>query len=288
MIAAPELRANKRAPGSAGAGRLRCGWRALAGSWGAAAALHAALLATAAFLTSMIVRHRAADPELPPVRLALGGTGAAGKPGLPGSREPVASHRPSVPDLPPGEIETGEPPVVPGTEDLRLGPPPSSGGTVREDLMAGHIPEHSGRGRPGDPRGVRAGHGIPVADGAPGSGAGDPAAEGASSTPGSSTGGDSGTGGEGGDGWARRQGGRLPSYPAAARRRGIEGTATLSLDVAADGTVASVRLEKSSGHRLLDDAATEAAWTWTFLPALRDGRAEPSRVTMPVTFRLTD
>ncbi len=292
MIELAEKRTTRRAaraPGSAGADRLWCGWRALAGSWGGAVALHVALLASAAALTSAMVSHRGAKPELAPVRLALGGTGAAGEPGLPGTREPVASSLPAAPDLPAGEIETGEPPTVSGLEDLRLGPPPSRGGAAYEDLMAGHIPEHSGRGRPGVPRGIRAG--VPLDEapaGAGGGSGGAGAATAGTSTTGPSTGGDAGSGGEGGDGWARRQGGRLPSYPAAARRRGLEGTATLSLDIAADGTVTAVRLDESSGHKLLDDAATEAAWSWTFLPALHDGSARPSRVTMPVTFRLTD
>lgn len=292
MIELAEQRTKRRAaraPGSSGAGRLRCGWRALAGSWAGAVALHVAILASAAALTSAIVNRRAARPELPPVRLALGGTGAAGEPGLPGTREAIPSSIPAVPDLPPGEIETGEPPVVSGLDDLRLGAPPSDGRAVHEDLMAGHIPEHSGRGRPGAPRGIRAG--TPVEDAPPGPGGGSGSAATAAagtSTTGPSTGGDSGSGGEGGDGWARRQGGRLPTYPASARRRGLEGTATLSLDIAADGTVTAVRLEESSGHKLLDDAATDAAWTWTFLPALQEGRPQPSNVTMPVTFRLTD
>ena len=259
----------------------------VASSWVAAAVFHAALLGAAALLTSVYVQRHATVPDLAPVRLALGGTGAAGQDALPNGREPVASRRPAIPDLPPGEIESVEPPRVSGAEFLVAGPPPSDERASGEDPMSGQVPEHAGHGRPGAPRGVRwgsgeagtssetvAGGGSAPVNAQAGSGAGGP--------------GETASSGDGGDGWARRRGGRLPSYPALARRRGWEGTATLSLDVAADGSVSAVRVADSSGHRLLDESAEEAAWTWTFAPALRDGKPEASRVTMPVTYRLTD
>jgi protein TonB len=49
-----------------------------------------------------------------------------------------------------------------------------------------------------------------------------------------------------------------------------------------------VRVAESSGHVSLDDAATEAAWTWTFRPATRAGEPVAARYAMPVTFRLED
>jgi outer membrane biosynthesis protein TonB len=39
---------------------------------------------------------------------------------------------------------------------------------------------------------------------------------------------------------------------------------------------------------MLDEAAEEAAWSWTFEPALEAGQAVASKLSMPVTFRLTD
>ncbi|MEK7465979.1 MAG: energy transducer TonB [Planctomycetota bacterium] len=271
-------------------GKTPRGWRALAASWAAAVVFHAGLFAAAATLTSVLVRKHAATPDLAPVRLALGGTGAAGHDPLPVGREAIASRRPAVPDLPAGEIETGEPPRVSGAEELLAGPPPGLERASGDDPMAGHVPEHAGHGRPGAARGARWGSGESA-----GTPAGDEAAAGngnsaANAPTGGGAGGpaESASSGEGGDGWARRRGGRLPAYPSAARRRGWEGTATLALEIAADGSVSAVRVSASSGHSLLDQAAEDAAWTWTFAPALRDGQAQASRVTMPVTFRLTD
>ena len=258
------------------------GWRALSASWAAAGLLHVALLAVAATLTSVLARPSARQPALIlPFRLALGGTGAAAHDPLPGGRESVASRRPAVPDLPPGEIDSGEPPRVSGDADLLAGPPPGHDRARGEDLMAGHVPEHAGHGRAGASRGARWGGD----EGSGSSGGTEAASGGAAASASSQTG---SAPGDGGDGWARRRGGRLPAYPAVARRRGWEGTATLTLDIAADGTVSAVRVAESSGHSLLDESAEEAALTWTFAPALRDGRPEASRVTMPVTFRLTD
>lgn len=45
------------------------------------------------------------------------------------------------------------------------------------------------------------------------------------------------------------------NYPEAARRQGIEGSLVLSVDVLADGSVGQVRILRSSGHELLDEAA---------------------------------
>lgn len=87
--------------------------------------------------------------------------------------------------------------------------------------------------------------------------------------------------------WGRREGGRLPVYPAAARRRGWEGTVRLEILTDASGAVESVSVEESSGHAVLDDAAVEAARTWTFKPLVKDGQALPGRVRIPVVFRLT-
>ena len=45
------------------------------------------------------------------------------------------------------------------------------------------------------------------------------------------------------------------NYPEAARRQGIEGNLVLSVDILADGRIDAVRILRSSGHELLDEAA---------------------------------
>ncbi|MCE9584956.1 MAG: energy transducer TonB [Planctomycetes bacterium] len=256
-------------------------------AWGAAFVAHAALLALAATLTAAVNRHTPRGPELAPIRLELGGTGPAGF-SAPSGREAVASRLPDAPDLPAGEIETSALPALADPSSLLDGAPAGLERASQEDLMAGYLPGTRVHGRPGDGRGVRPGSGesggakTGETNAAPGGGGPVAAAGGGSDAA------PAGNGGGGGDGWARRRGGRLPQYPVAARRRGLEGTVTLALDVARDGAVLEVHVEESSGYRLLDDEAVEAAKSWTFEPAIRDGGAVATHVSMPVTFRLTD
>jgi protein TonB len=77
-----------------------------------------------------------------------------------------------------------------------------------------------------------------------------------------------------------------PRYPADARRNGTEGTVTLRVWVAADGTAGRVELDRSSGSRSLDDAATSTVKTWRFVPAHRNGEPVEAWVTVPLVFRL--
>ncbi|NBV48244.1 MAG: energy transducer TonB [Verrucomicrobia bacterium] len=66
-----------------------------------------------------------------------------------------------------------------------------------------------------------------------------------------------------------------PAYPERARRAGVAGVVGVRIALAADGSVRAVELTASSGSRLLDEAALEAARSSTFEPATR-GRAPVS------------
>jgi periplasmic protein TonB len=77
-----------------------------------------------------------------------------------------------------------------------------------------------------------------------------------------------------------------PRYPLVARRRGEEGTVTLRVHVRRDGVPASVRLEKTSGSSVLDNAALEAVRAWRFAPARQGGEAVDAWVLVPIVFRL--
>lgn len=79
-----------------------------------------------------------------------------------------------------------------------------------------------------------------------------------------------------------------PLYPRAARRAGMAGVCEVEMDVDAAGFVVAVRLTKSTGHDLLDEAALEAARRWRFAPATRDGTAVPSTVVKRFRFELRD
>lgn len=72
---------------------------------------------------------------------------------------------------------------------------------------------------------------------------------------------------------------RPPTYPPLARRRGWEGTVLLGIDCDADGAVQSVRVLRSSGHAVLDEAAAAAVRQWRFA-------AGPGHCEQSITFRL--
>ena len=70
-------------------------------------------------------------------------------------------------------------------------------------------------------------------------------------------------------------------YPEEARIQGIEGTVYLFIQLGPDCTVEDVRIDGSSGSRLLDKAAEKGAWAIHQLPGCRSG-------VYPYIFRLVD
>jgi protein TonB len=77
-----------------------------------------------------------------------------------------------------------------------------------------------------------------------------------------------------------------PHYPDMARENGQAGTAVVRALVGAGGETREVRLQRSSGHALLDGAAMTAVRRWQFEPALRDGQRIEAWVEVPVRFEL--
>lgn len=75
-----------------------------------------------------------------------------------------------------------------------------------------------------------------------------------------------------------------PEYPAAAARQGWGGTVTLRVHVLADGSVESVSVKKSSGRKVLDDAALSAVRKWTFVPSKRGSTPVDGWATVPIIF----
>jgi periplasmic protein TonB len=70
-------------------------------------------------------------------------------------------------------------------------------------------------------------------------------------------------------------------YPVEAIERGLQGEALVLLFLDASGNAVAARLEESSGHALLDDAAVRAARTLRTLPS-----SAPREALLPVRFRL--
>jgi protein TonB len=73
-------------------------------------------------------------------------------------------------------------------------------------------------------------------------------------------------------------------YPAAARRRKLEGRVDLQVTVDAAGVVRDVALSGSSSHRLLDEAAVQAAREVERVPFPPDVAPRPLRVPVTVRF----
>ncbi|MFO8024373.1 energy transducer TonB [Thiohalophilus sp.] len=79
-----------------------------------------------------------------------------------------------------------------------------------------------------------------------------------------------------------------PVFPISARRRGMEGTVILLVQVTAKGEVSSVSVSQSSGYRVLDNSAIRAVERWKFRPARRQDDAVSTSVEVPVRFLLRD
>lgn len=78
-----------------------------------------------------------------------------------------------------------------------------------------------------------------------------------------------------------------PAYPPAAIRGGLTGTVELEILVGTDGRPLEVRIVRSSGHHLLDQAARKIVLSqWRFHPAIRDGRPVQALGRVPIAFTL--
>lgn len=77
-----------------------------------------------------------------------------------------------------------------------------------------------------------------------------------------------------------------PAYPAAARRRGLQGETRLEVLVAANGLPQEVKVARSSGNDELDEAAQAAVKRWRFVPARRGEEKVDGWVEVPIAFRL--
>lgn len=77
-----------------------------------------------------------------------------------------------------------------------------------------------------------------------------------------------------------------PAYPPQALRERREGTVRLQLSIDADGNVVDARVVHGSGSGLLDRAALDNARSWRYQPAEQGGQPVPSKVEVPIDFRL--
>ena len=78
----------------------------------------------------------------------------------------------------------------------------------------------------------------------------------------------------------------VPHYPSLAKKLKLQGTAIIRVLVSSEGRPKSVAVEKSSGARILDDAAVDAVQHWSFVPARRGDKPISDWVDVPIVFRL--
>ena len=88
------------------------------------------------------------------------------------------------------------------------------------------------------------------------------------------------------DWYARKVSTPAPAYPEAARTQRISGTVMLIVDIAADGSVSGAEVDRGEPAGVFDDAALAAVANWKFQPAMKDGKAVPSRVRVPIAFKI--
>jgi protein TonB len=79
-----------------------------------------------------------------------------------------------------------------------------------------------------------------------------------------------------------------PVYPRLSRRMGEQGKVLLRVQVDGEGRPLEVRLQQSSGHTRLDEAARAAVSQWRFVPARRGDEAITTWVIVPIEFKLED
>ncbi len=77
-----------------------------------------------------------------------------------------------------------------------------------------------------------------------------------------------------------------PDYPAQAARQGWQGTVLLRVKVLQTGAVDSIEVVKSSGKKLLDDAAVATVNRWVFAPSTQGGAPIDGFATVPIEFKL--
>lgn len=77
-----------------------------------------------------------------------------------------------------------------------------------------------------------------------------------------------------------------PTYPAAARDAGVEGSVLVRMTIDIDGSVRSARVIESIAG--LDEAALSCVKKWRFTPARKNGKPVPMVADAPVLFRLKE
>jgi TonB family protein len=77
-----------------------------------------------------------------------------------------------------------------------------------------------------------------------------------------------------------------PDYPAIAKDQGVQGTAVVFATIGPDGKVLSAHIDQSTGNKMLDDAALEAARESGFQPPIINGKPATETYRLVYDFSL--
>lgn len=77
-----------------------------------------------------------------------------------------------------------------------------------------------------------------------------------------------------------------PAYPELALQEGWQGQVLLRVRVSPEGRATTISVQRSSGQRVLDEAAIQAVRGWSFVPARQGSVPLAGWVTVPIVFRL--
>lgn len=80
--------------------------------------------------------------------------------------------------------------------------------------------------------------------------------------------------------------GAKPEYPPLARRNRVQGSVTVRMLVSAQGVPGEITVIKSDPSGVFDSNVLRAVSAWRYSPAMKDGRAVPVWVTLPLHFSL--
>jgi len=79
-----------------------------------------------------------------------------------------------------------------------------------------------------------------------------------------------------------------PAYPENAKKEGLEGKVWVKVFVDPEGDVQKAEIGKSSGHKVFDEAALDAAMTAKFKPAEKDGKPVAIWIMFGIDFTLSE
>jgi len=77
-----------------------------------------------------------------------------------------------------------------------------------------------------------------------------------------------------------------PQYPEQARQNNWTGLTIIKIIISKSGKVTQCLIQKSSGYRILDQAAIQAIGQWEFTPGKKNGKTVKTAVTVPIVFRI--